>query len=338
MPIFNFYALENRASEAENDIFSDSGGAATTGAETMTTTPIECLGNLFVTHHSQRLSVLKTQGRGEKRTSYWDVHCCDVLRHEDGIILMTVEANRNKHTIVNKKDVEHEHHPYSMVMIDNRPGHQTVAIERGAAFAPDALALILQEGLCHLLHESGRKVELRRLKKTSREFWPVVEHLCGTYGDRVKQIRLDMNGRKEPPGGRRRDSHHLLGVLMELARKTQSEASLILANAEEEVKLKEVYEDVSMVAAICLKEKDYDLSVKFEQFGVYRYGAELLAQFGLGEKLIGQFENGELEFDDMGEPRYALTNWLNKVTKLLKDYGETNIPKPRTAARRRKVS
>lgn len=342
MPIFYFYALDNKASEAAGDIF-DAGNdnAATTGTQTTTatTTPTECLGNLFMTHHSQQLPILKTRGRGEKREQFWDTHLCDVLRHEDGIILMTVEANRNKHTIVNKKDVEHEHHPYSMVMIDNRPEHQTVAIERGAAFAPDALALILQEGLCHLLHESGRRVELRRLKKTSKEFWPVVEQLCG-YGDKVKQIRLDMNGSEQPPC---RDSPRqqmpLIGILMEMARKSQSEASVILANEEDEVKIKQVYDDVSMIAAVCRKQKDYDLTVKFEQFGVYRYGAEILAQFGLSDALLGQFENGEQEFDfDTGVPRYALAAWLNRVTILLKGYGETNIPQPRAAARRRKVS
>lgn len=339
MTIFNFYALENKASEERKDLFGEVSDAVNADKMPVSATPEDCLGSFFETNHSLKLPVLITSGNGSGATTCWDKHKCDVLRHEGGVILMTVEANKSKHTIIDKKDVEHQHHPYSIVLIDNRPGHQMVGIERNSAFDrnPDKLALILQESISCLLMPFGRRVELKSLKKKSTEFWPVINRLHNSYGDDVRQIRLDLSGKSND---HKADASGLIGIMSEMARKTESAASfMLLAEGDGEVKLHEVSDDVSHIAALCLEHPGYDLMVKFRQFGVYRYGADLLAQFGVDDEVLKNFENGSLEFDfEANASTYGLMVWLDKLFTLLNDYGKHAVSTKRKAPRRRKVS
>ena len=349
MPIFNFYALENKASEERKDLFNQTSDAVRTDSEKsdavntdtkpVYTTPEECLGSFFETGHSLELPILKSCGRGDEKTTYWDKHKCDIMRHECGMILMTVEANKSKHTTIDKKDVEHQHHPYCTVVIDNRPGHQMIGIERNAAFDsnPDKLADILQKGINHLLMPYGRKIELLKLKKNNNEFWPVIDRLRTQYQDEVTQIRLDLNG-KNTDG--KVDGSSLMSLISSMAVKTDSKASLMF-NAEKdgEVKLQEIHDDVSHIAAICLAHKGYDLKVMFKKFGVYRYGADLMAQFGVDDEVLDGFESGSREFCfEQSASVYGLSIWLDKLNTLLNDYGKYTIQAKRKAPRRRKVS
>lgn len=358
MPIFNFYAFENKASEEKKDLFSAQSDAVRTDAEKFDAvkteieksdavntdlkpvyaTPEECLGNFFETGHSLELPILKTSGSGDEKTTFWDMHKCEVARHEDGVILMTVEANKSKHTTINKKDVEHQHHPYSTVLIDNRPGHQMIGIERNAAFDnPDKLADILQKGINHLLMPYGRKIELLKLKKNSKEFWPVIDRLRTHYQDEVRQIRLDLSSKNAKEAA---EAGSLMCLISSLAQKTESAASLILQSEEDkEVKLQEIYDDVSHIAAICMEHKGYDLMVKFKKFGVYRYGADLLAMFGVDDEVLNCFGTGSKEFCfDQSAPVYGLSIWFDKLNTLLNDYDKYTIQAKRKASRRRKIS
>ena len=79
--------------------------------------------------------------------------------------------------------------------------------------------------------------------------------------------------------------------------------------------------------------------VKFRQFGVYRYGADLLAQFGVDDEVLKNFENGSLEFDfEANASTYGLMVWLDKLFTLLNDYGKHAVSTKRKAPRRGKVS
>lgn len=114
---------------------------------------------------------------------------------------------------------------------------------------------------------------------------------------------------------------------------------MLLAEGDGEVKLHEVSDDVSHIAALCLEHPGYDLMVKFRQFGVYRYGADLLAQFGVDDEVLKNFENGSQEFDfEANTSTYGLMVWLDKLFTLLNDYGKHAVSTKRKAPRRRKVS
>ena len=87
MTIFNFYALENKASEERKDLFGEVSDAVNADKQPVSATPEDCLGSFFETNHSLELPVLITSGNGSGATTCWDKHKCDVLRHEGGVIL-----------------------------------------------------------------------------------------------------------------------------------------------------------------------------------------------------------------------------------------------------------
>lgn len=338
MPIFNFYAFVIKPKEGTLDMYGSpvlAGGDEGERAPRYAT-PEECFGSFYVTNHSLDLNVMKCKGKGTERTVSWEKYRCDVLRHEGGVILLTIENNRVKHTTVDKKDRENEHHPYCHVVVDNRPGHGVLGIERNAAFdgKPDKVAAILSEGMGYHLHPYNLRLELTLLQKKSTEFWQVIDQLRTGYGDVVKQVRLDFDGSEQ---GGRGDS--LMALMSSLAKRAGSEGVFILnAQDDGEVKLQEVHDDLTHIADFCLRQSSYALSVKFRNFGIYRYGAELLAQFGADEELLSGFELGERVLDFEGESdgnRYELVSWLDRLAAILQGYEQQLIQQGRKRRRRR---
>ena len=108
MTIFKFYSFDNQPIENTAQLFEISEGAQPKPID-----PVQRFGSLFTTGRQIELTVPKDIHGKE-----WDIFRCQVLRHEDGVVLMALENNRSKHTTINLKDVEHEHHPFCLVIID----------------------------------------------------------------------------------------------------------------------------------------------------------------------------------------------------------------------------
>ena len=51
----------------------------------------------------------------------------EILAHRDGVIAMTIEANKHKTTIEDKHKVTHPHNPFCFVIIDYRKGQNLMA-------------------------------------------------------------------------------------------------------------------------------------------------------------------------------------------------------------------
>lgn len=344
MAIFNLYAYDIKQAEGEREIFPDKGGSATKYE-----TAEECFGSFFGTKRSFDLPILKTKGKGEDKVREWDKYHCEVARHERGIILLTLENNKVKHTIVNKEDHENPHHPFCQIIIDNRMGKQTICIERNSSFDnnTDKVASLFAMGMSNLMARYNLQLTVSRLKKISTDFWSVVHDLRDNYKDQVRQIRLDFNGDEQS-----KDANGFMHLLTKIASRAESEAVFMLnAEGDKEVKLQEIYDDLTHMADLCLQQKNYGLSVKFKKFGVYRYGADLLAQFGVDDKVLANFDSGHtaIDFDseecvavhdDIGgqsgwQNVYELEVWLNRLGELLNEYKKDTVCTRRKARRRR---
>lgn len=335
MAIFNFYAYKIGQAEGEHDFFQESDESIKKYASAE-----ECFGSFFNSKHSFQLPILKSKRRGKEKTQEFEKYNCEVARHENGIILMTIENNKFKHTIIDKKDHKNPHHPFCNIIIDNRQGKQIIGIERNSAFDnnTDKVAQLLAHGMGMLMKPYHKKMTINRLKKRNTEFWSVVDDVITKFKDAVKQIRLDFNGEEE------KNSGDLVQLLSSLARKTESIAVFMLnAEGDGEVKLQEIHEDLTNMAKVCLAQKNYDLSVKFKKFGIYRYGSDLLAQFGIEEEYITQFEEGTKVLDFYKEATdfegniqnvYELEEWLNKLGELLNEYKNDTIPTGRKSRHR----
>lgn len=328
MTIFKFYSFENSPIENTSQLFD-----INDGAPSQSTDPIQRFGSLFTTGRQTELTVPK-----DIQGTDWDIFRCQVLRHEGGVVLMALENNRSKHTIINLKDVEHEHHPFCLVIIDNRPDRQFIGIERNSSFGTntDKVADILRIGLSYKMREYRRSIEIKRLTKQTTDFWDVVDEIKKTFDDHVTRISIDYadDGKK----AKSRRANDLLAAICMLAQKSKSDALFELkANTDEGVCLDNIRRDVQHIADICLKQSNYDLSVRFKNFGVYRYGSDLVAQFSVDDNVAIDFADGKpiLDFETGGQG-YDLVYWLNRLCQLMNNnYKNESIQPKRTRRGRR---
>lgn len=338
MPIFAFYEYKiSQRNDEEAYLFKDH--VAEDGEQLKHyDTPEACFGSFFRTNGKLSLNVLKEKGKGKDKTVEYESYENDVLKVDDDVILMTIENNKLKYTTNKKKDVAHEHHPYCHVVIDNRPGHQVMAVVKNSAFDnnPDKVCGILSHAFNNqvILGKYHLKIEFSKRQRAKNEFWPVVNDIRSIFKDCVRQIRMDFSGKdsEEQP-----DPQDVVAVMRALARKSASTAAVTLNAEGEEVKLDELYDDLTNMANICLTQKGYDLTVKFRSFGLYRYGADIVAQFGVEDEIVEEFEKGikRMNFENPNGS-YALIEWLDRMIELLPRYeNETPVQKRGKRSRRR---
>lgn len=327
MTIFKFYSFKNLPVENTAQLlgFNEDDTAQPSDPDML-------FGGLFATGGQFPLTVYKDVHEE------CDIYRCQVLRHEDGVVLMALENNRLKHTIINLKDVEHEHHPFCLVIIDNRPGRQFIGIERNSSFGTntDKVADILQKGLSYKMHEYRRRIEIKRPTKKTTDFWDVVDEIRNTFDDHVTKISIDFADADGKTKARR--ANDLLAIMYIMSKKTGSKALFeLIGQGNEGVELDNIRPDVERIAEICLAQPDYVLSVRFKNFGVYRYGADLVAQFCVDDLVAIDFAEGKSIFDfKSGGRSYDLVNWLNRLSELIKNnYKDEPLQLKRTRRSRR---
>ena len=338
MPIFAFYDFKiGQRKDEEADMFKEQEKEDNIQLKQYDS-PEACFGSFFKTGGKLSLNVLREKGKGKEKTVEWEPFENDVLMVADSVILMTIENNKWKHTTNKKKDVAHEHHPYCHVVIDNRPGHHVMAVVKNSAFdnKPDKVCGILYQAFNNetILGQYHLKIEFTKRQRAKNEFWPVVNDIRSIFKDRVRQIRMDFSGDDDEELSP--EAQDMVAVMRMLARKSASTAAVTLNADGEEVKLDELYDDLTNMANICLIQKGYDLTVKFRTFGLYRYGADIVAQFGVEDEVIEEFENGvkKMNFENPNGS-FALIEWLDRMIALLDKY-EDEIPVQKRGKRGRR--
>ena len=339
MPIFAFYKYNiSQRKDEEADLFKDleeEDGEKLKNYDS----PEACFGSFFRTSGKLSLNVLKEKGKGKNKFLETELYENDVLMVADDVILMTIENNKWKYTTNKKKDVPHEHHPYCHVVIDNRPGHQVMAVAKNSAFdnKPDKVCGILNQAFNNavFLGKYHLKIDFIKRHRGKNEFWPVVNDIRSIFKDSVRQIRMDFSGKgaEEQP-----DPKDVVAVMRALAKKSASTAAVTLNAEGEEIRLDELHDDLTNMADICLHQKGYDLTVKFRTFGLYRYGSDIVAQFGVDDEVIEEFENGikRMNYENPNGSSYALIDWLDRMIELLPRYeNETPVQKRGKRSRRR---
>lgn len=332
MPIFAIYQYELKEGKSGRSLFPDLVEEPDTKKRSAYSTREEYFGSYFnpktiIDLHARKNAKIETEP-----------YRCDVLAHFEDVILLTIENNKEKHTIENKKDVKHPHHPYCHIIIDNRKEHQLLAIERSSAFDgnPERICKILCEGMNYKMFFANVEISYREKYKARTEFWKTVNDIKVLFDDRVSQVRLDFDRKKtkdsKPKPG------DIMGIIAAMAIKGKANSGFYLGSGgNEEVQLDEIRDDLIGIADICMKQKEYNLVLKFKKFGIYKYGADIKAQFGVDDSVLINFENGNKEIEE-GNPEgtFALAQWLNRINKLMKDYEDTTpILQRRIRSRRR---
>ena len=120
-----------------------------------------------------------------------------------------------------------------------------------------------------------------------------------------------------------------MAMISELTKKGDCDAlfELKAKDGQREINLIDLEEDISNIAAICLEEGIFDLTVHFAHFGCYRYGADIMAQFGVDDEIIESFGHEYISTFDGKNPTFELVVWIDKMNEILKDYAKTGTIK-----------
>ena len=263
----------------------------------------------------------------------------DILANQEGIVVMTIEANKQKTTIENKQKVQHKHNPFCNVIVDYRNGQNLIAIQKNAAFnnKPAKLADIILHTFNRLFEAYDLRMTMRPLVREGLTFWEAVNEIRTRHHDKVKRISLDFSNAEEAADY---STSNAIALVSAMARKLHVNGLMVVeANEEEmEVDIDTVYEDMLALAEICRKQPEYELNVHFASYGVYRFGTDVTAQFGVDEQIITNFVEGEEDVDLFGVRNTTLNRWLENTKDLLEaqDYVESTIiePAPKPSRRR----
>jgi len=242
----------------------------------------------------------------------------DILAHHDNIIVMTIENNRIKSTTNDKLKVLHDHHPFAYVIIDY--AHNFIATEHNGAFGskqnkcPGILNILLNS----LFAEYGIIITITPREKVITDFWEAVTTFRTQLHDKVKKICMDFHNTSANV-----DSCLLARTIQDICRRSQSHGLVSFeSETTNELNIDDIHDDLMQLANICYVQQEYDLSVHFMSYGVYRYGSGIYAQFSMEETMIQEFVENVQDID-IFENVISLNTWMNNMRIAFEEYGNT---------------
>lgn len=265
---------------------------------------------------------VKVVGKGEEATTTYETHGSKVLQNRNHIIAFKVQKNGRKKVMTvdwDKEDVPH--HPVVRVLIDNRPDRQLMAIENRSDFkAEKAFELMADHFNLHLKDHYVRFDCFPLLKKAG--FWESVDEIKKRFKDFVKRVQFDFVG-KERTGKLFSDQ------LASFVNLINGAHGGFFVNFKNDDQLERAKADIEHMAQLCYMNKDYNLSVKFRDFGTFCYGQDIKAQWGLDDEKIDEFSKKYTQTDMYASGDKAfneIADWFDKINELFADYirtGET---------------
>lgn len=201
-----------------------------------------------------------------------------------------------------------------------------MAIEN-AAMDPDKTAKIIQNSFNYALNRYGYGFEVNRLIRTL-PFLEAVREIRDKLHDHINKLVFDFDKNME-------QQKELSGKFVYALKEwigSFADSGQIAANISNDNQLFDsiVTQDFELMAELCASNKNYNLLVKFSHFGIFRYGKDIKAQFGLDNDVLERFfkpkvaEPTQLEVFERREqePKITLYEWLNDVKTIYVDYEE----------------
>ncbi len=321
--VFSIYSFTIRQSEGEQEIFSQQNEYKTYE---------ELLASFF-----NAGSTVQHVGRTAGSKPYK----ADVLHKAEGVILFTLENNAHKTTMVNKKPVQHDHHPFCPVIIDYRPEHRLVAAPLDKAFDkdPDKIMTILHHTYNKLLSPYHLQIEFEMMTRRKEEFMPIVNSIRTTFKDRVKYIKLEFSGEEDDTLAKESNPqvNDYIGSLLRMANSSKSDGLFEFRERNQGgVDVDAIDSDLSIISQICRENKGYALAVSFDKFGIYRYGMDLRATFGLEDEILNDFRPGSQDIFRKNGYDFDLPAWFDRISNFTEGYDKNMFVGHRRTTRRRR--
>ncbi len=257
-----------------------------------------CLASLFDEKTIDNLT--KTSGRGDTTRL-----ANDVMKEKDGVYVWRVNNSQMKavwlcsgkddggRDAYDKQKVEST--PYGYVLIDNRPEHCLMAIEKSTAWNsdPDRLCDVVRDNLNQLLNSRYGLNIVIEPRWNPLDVWDYVHERirCGDY---VRQVAFELrNPERYSSMPRMAMRNDLLKSMLNVVQSSKAESGTCQLDYNEKSG-KEItnasvcYRDISEMVELCGKE-GYDLTIKFNKAGVYRTKEKLKVFYPLTVEQLESF-------------------------------------------------
>lgn len=223
--------------------------------------------------------------------------------------------------------------PYSYVIIDNRPGKLFMAVEKSKTWRSDTNKVkeLIQESLGGMLRENFN-LDINIVEQTiPTKIWNFCESQCKDGKDSITEISFVLKNPNRIDPSNRLQSDFLPEFLKQAQAFTEQSGALTTTLSAtypnvQPTQLKEKVDDFVHLARTCTQQQ-YELRLKFKEFGVYRCDDQVVAIYPMQEGLITQFLLN-MNNDLFGSNE--LENWFDTNIKELERIRNANTaPAPR---------
>ena len=242
-------------------------------------------------------------------------HKSEVLNHKDHIIAFRIQLNKKKRIETENWQVKNEgHYPDTLVLIDNRPESRIMAIQRTTDPDMEKVYNLLKENFTRKLSCYNIAFDCVPLVK-HKDFWESVNEIRERFHDIVRRVSFDFIGKKT------KAPKTFVDNLLAFINSIDGQASFAIEKLNDE-KLHRIEKDLTQMAILCKHNNNYALTVKFENFGLYRYGQDIKAQWGIDDDLVNDYtiKNQQLELFKKQGVEEKMAKWFDQIKVLFEDY------------------
>ena len=236
-----------------------------------------------------------------------------IVNFHNGVFILFVHNNKTKKIV--PKEIEEEikvdHHPYTCVIVDTRPGSQAILVQQKKNAFPNTdyvVELILSECAQQLSLWKTNFESKYKLRCHEGSIWDIVECRTVNGKDRVKSLSLKFTEKK---ANEENEVDNALQTI--LTRFSAKEGELKLLSDENAKKLLEDTERDVRRTVDLLIENNYSMKIGFEKSGDVEYGKKALAIYGLEERVYEEFKDKNAQIGAGGVAHYDLMEWLDTI-------------------------
>ena len=255
------------------------------------------------------------EGRGKNRKEIHVPHNSEVLNHKDHIIAFRIQLNKKKRIETEDWQVKNEgHFPDTIVLIDNRPESRIMAIQKTTDADMEKVYKLLKENFTRKLSCYNIAFDCVPLLK-HKDFWDSVNEIRERFHDIVRRVSFDFIGKKT------KAPKTFVDNLLAFINSIDGQANFAIEKLNDE-KLHRIEKDLTQMAILCKHNNNYALTVKFENFGLYRYGQDIKAQWGIDDDLVNDYtiKNQQLELFKKQGVEEKMAKWFDQIKVLFEDY------------------
>lgn len=293
----------------------------------------EIFGSFFENGQKQ----LQLWRKNKKKEDELDKYPNDILTCHENVYLLRI--NNIKYTKITEKadtttmgtpDYKEQtriSNPYCYVVVDNRSQDNIcqIAIQKNSAWGdPNNVRLLLEENLRKQISTYYPLTLDITPRMRPSKIWEFCRQQCMEGGDTITKISFEFPNQKKIALANRIPKEQRKGYirkLAEIAEKTEALKTLISMeySSTDPKQLEKQAKDWSNIIHLC-RNKKYNLTINFRDYGKYRCDSQVRAMFPMQEELLMSFWTKweELPFEE----KWGLFNWCNYVNDKSKMYAE----------------